>query len=109
MDSRLTHLRLLPLSSFYEFVYQLFLGCPGNVYMKSPVLTFSSDKHAPTLWASVQISTAALASINNQAALIRYRETDQPILTIPGPAAQAGTLGSVSFAGHGLLWLRLWR
>lgn len=69
--------------------------------MKSPVLTFSSDKHAPTLCASVQISTAALASINNQAALIRYRETDQPILTIPGTAAQAGALGSVSFTGHG--------
>jgi hypothetical protein len=69
--------------------------------MKSPVLTFSSDKHAPTLWASVQISTAALASINKQAALIRYRDTDQPILTIPGTAAQAGALGSVSFAGHG--------
>jgi hypothetical protein len=69
--------------------------------MKSPEMTFSSDKHAPTIWASVQISTAALASLNNQAALIRYRETDQPILTIPGAAAQTGALGSVSFAGHG--------
>jgi hypothetical protein len=69
--------------------------------MKGPVLTFSCDKHVPTIWASVQISAAALASINNQPALIRHRKTDQPSLTIPGAAAQAGALGSVSFAGHG--------
>jgi len=68
-------------------VYQLFLGRSGNIYMKRPVLAFTSDKHLPALWIFVQIPAPALVPIDNQAALIRYCQPDQPILTFSGAAA----------------------
>jgi hypothetical protein len=71
MDSRLPHL-LLPVS-LSQLLNQFFLRASINLYMKSPVDTFSPQKALPTGFVRMKVATPARALPIDFQLLIRRR------------------------------------
>jgi hypothetical protein len=99
MDSRFSHLFLLPVSAL-KLPNQFFLVRPTDLYMKRAIVSFAAQKRPPTLLAPVQVSASPVNSLDLQIALIRRREANQFILIVPSATSQTGSLWTVSLLQH---------
>jgi hypothetical protein len=65
-------------------------------------MTLAADKHFPTIFGPVKITTPPLAYLNLDLSVVRNREADHGGLLISRAAPQAGALGRMSFFRHAL-------
>jgi hypothetical protein len=82
MDSRLSHLFLLPVSSL-ELLHQRFLCGLAGLSVKSSKMTLATYKHFPTILGSMQITPSPLPCVHHNLSLVRHNEANHPGSFIP--------------------------
>jgi hypothetical protein len=99
MDSRLSHLFLLPILS-RELPHQCFLRSPADLSAKSSEMALAADKHFSTILGPVKITASSPAHLDLDLPVGGRSEPNHRALLISRAASQAGALRPMLPNGH---------